>query len=156
MNEAKVKKQNTAFDLTNPDIVVDSLRAQGFRITKARENIISVMSKAVQYHYTIEEIITKLKDIQKEVNVATVYNNINFLVAEGIVNEYNFNNKNCVYELNIGLHAHLVCLDCDDVKNIEVPEFIHFKNKIEDVSGFKIVNAKLDMYGQCIKCRNDK
>ncbi|MEG0284254.1 MAG: transcriptional repressor, partial [Erysipelotrichales bacterium] len=81
-----------------------------------------------------------------------VYNNINFLVEEGIVNEYNFNNKNSVYELNIGLHAHLVCIDCNDVKNIEIPEFEKIKNEVEQQVGFNIIDAKLDMYGHCLKC----
>ena len=134
----------------NPELIVDSLRAQGYRITKAREDIVRVLCDVK--HYTVEELVKELKKIKDDVNVATVYNNINFLVAEGIVNEYNFNNKNSVYELNIGLHAHLVCIDCNEVRNIEIPEFTKIKNKVEKDTGFKIIDAKLDMYGHCTTC----
>lgn len=132
------------------DDIVIALRAQGYRITKARESIIKVL--CVGGHYTVDDVIKELKKEYDDVNVATVYNNINFLVKEGIVNECNFNSKNSVFELNIGLHAHLVCLDCDDVKNINVPEFIDIKNKVQNEYGFDIVNAKLDIYGKCNSC----
>jgi len=135
----------------NPEAIVDSLRAQGYRITKTREDIIKVLCDV--RHYTVDEIVKELKKIKDDVNVATVYNNINFLVAECIVNEYNFNNKSSVYyELNIGLHAHLICIDCNDVKNIEISDFKKIKNKVEKETGFRIVDAKLDMYGHCPNC----
>lgn len=139
-------------DINNdPTLIADALRAQGYRITKARENIINVLCEGG--HYTVEEIVEKLRNLQKGViNVATVYNNVNFLVSEGIINEYNFNNKNSVYELNIGMHAHLVCLDCAEVINIELPEFAQIRNRVEEQMGFEIINAKLDMYGKCQSC----
>ena len=137
-------------NITNPELIVDSLRAQGYRITKAREDIIKVLCNL--NHYTVEELVIELKKIRQDVNVATVYNNVNFLVSEGIVNEYNFNNKNSVYELNIGLHAHLVCIDCNKVMNVEIPSFNKIQDKIEKETGFKVINAKLDMYGHCKEC----
>ncbi|MDR3215765.1 MAG: transcriptional repressor [Bacilli bacterium] len=141
-------------DINNPEIIVDSLRAQGYRITKAREDIVRILCNVK--HYTVEELVNELKAIKKDVNVATVYNNINFLVHEGIVNEYNFNNKNSVYELNIGLHAHLVCIDCNDIINIDIPTFKSIKDNVEKNTGFKILNAKLDMYGYCPSCLKNK
>ncbi|MDF9867435.1 Fur family peroxide stress response transcriptional regulator [Bacilli bacterium PM5-3] len=139
---------------TNPELIVDSLRAQGYRITKAREDIIRVLCNVK--HYTVDELVQELKKIKKDVNVATVYNNMNFLVSEGIVNEYNFNNKNSVYELNIGLHAHLVCIDCNEVKNVDIPTFAKIKEKVEKETGFKVIDAKLDMYGHCNNCDNGR
>lgn len=138
----------------SPELIVDSLRAQGYRITKAREDIIRVLCEVD--HFTVDELVKKLKEIKKDVNVATVYNNINFLVSEGIVNEFNFNNKNSVYELNIGLHAHLVCIDCNTVTNIEIPTFIKIKEMVENDLGFQIIDAKLDIYGHCLDCRKKK
>lgn len=144
-------------DINNdPTLIADALRVQGYRITKARENIIMVLCKGG--HYTVEEIVAQLRNLQKEkngINVATVYNNVNFLVSEGIINEYNFNNKNSVYELNIGLHAHLVCLDCAEVINIDIPEFAKIRDRVEKKMGFEIINAKLDMYGKCKSCSTD-
>ncbi|WP_423362860.1 radical SAM family heme chaperone HemW [Mycoplasma sp. P36-A1] len=138
----------------NPELIVDSLRAQGYRITRAREDIIKVLCNVK--HYTVEELVTELKKIKDGVNVATVYNNLNFLVAEGIVNEYNFNNKNSVYELNIGLHAHLICIDCNDVINLEIPEFMQVKDRVEKETQFDVIDAKLDMFGHCKKCIDEK
>lgn len=141
-------------DNSNPELIVDMLRAQGYRITKAREDIIRVLCDVK--HYTVEELIKELKKVKDDVNVATVYNNVNFLVSEGIVSEYNFNNKNSVYELNIGLHAHLVCIDCNDVCNVDIPSYEKIKDRIEKETGFNIIDAKLDMYGYCLECRPKK
>lgn len=138
-------------NLKNPELIVDSLRAQGYRITKAREDIIKIMCN--QGHYTVEELVNELKKVKDDVNVATVYNNVNFLVEERILEEYNFINKSSVYELNIGLHAHLVCIDCGKVENITIPSFEKIKNRVEKDSKFKILDAKLDMYGHCESCQ---
>lgn len=137
-------------NINNPELIVDGLRAQGYRITKAREDIIKILCNV--RHYTVDELVNELKKIKDDVNVATVYNNVNFLVQEGIINEYNFNNKNSVYEINIGLHAHLICIDCDKVFNIDVPSFERIKNKVEKDTGYKIINAKLDMFARCPDC----
>lgn len=134
----------------NPEMIVDSLRAQGYRITKAREDIITILCN--QGHYTVDELVNELKKIKDYVNVATVYNNVNFLVEEGILIEYNFMNKNSIYELNIGLHAHVICIDCNEVHNVNIPTFDKIKKSIEKETGFRIVDAKLDMYGHCKKC----
>lgn len=134
----------------NADKIVDSLRAQGYRITKAREDIITILCD--KQHYTVDELVKKLKNIKDNVNVATVYNNLNFLVSERIVNEYNFTNKNSVYELNTGIHAHLVCLDCSNLIDIDIPEYETIKNRIEKEKGFVIVDASLEMFGYCQDC----
>lgn len=134
----------------NAGKIVDSLRAQGYRITKAREDIITILCD--KQHYTVDELVKKLKNIKDNVNVATVYNNLNFLVSERIVNEYNFTNKNSVYELNTGIHAHLVCLDCSNLIDIDIPEYETIKNRIEKEKGFVIVDASLEMFGYCQDC----
>ncbi|MDR1782061.1 MAG: transcriptional repressor [Bacilli bacterium] len=139
--------------VNNPELIIDTLRAQGYRITRAREDIIKILCN--MKHYTVEQLVTELKKIKDDVNVATVYNNVNFLVKEGIINEYNFNNKNSVYQLNIGLHAHLICIDCNDIYDIDVPSFMIIKDNVEKNSGFKILNAKLDMYGYCNNCKDN-
>ena len=138
--------------INDPEIIVDSLRAQGYRITRAREDVIRILCN--MKHYTVEQLVNELKCIKDDVNVATVYNNINFLVKERIINEYNFNNKNSVYQLNIGLHAHFVCIDCNNIYDIDVPSFTIIKDNIEKSMGFKILNAKLDMYGYCNNCKD--
>lgn len=132
------------------DKIVDSLRAQGYRITKAREDIIKILCD--QKHYTVEELVKELKKIKENVNVATVYNNLNFLVAERIVNEYNFTNKNNVYELNTGIHAHLICLNCSDLIDVEIPEYEAIKQRIEQENEFIIIDASLEMFGFCKDC----
>lgn len=138
----------------NSELIVDSLRAQGYRITKAREDIIMIMCN--QGHYTVEDLVNELKKIKDDVNVATVYNNVNFLVEEGILIEYNFINKSSIYELNIGLHAHVICIDCHEVHNVNVSNFDKIKSNVEKETGFKILDAKLDMYGHCKKCLEKK
>jgi|GEM_PF-2219436 len=137
-------------DYRHPEKIVDSLRAQGYRITKAREDIITILCNVK--HYTVDELVHELKKTKDNVNVATVYNNINFLVDEGIVLEFNFNNKNTTYELNIGIHAHFVCVDCGYVTNVDVPEFDVIQQRVEQEIGCEITNTKLDMFGHCSTC----
>ncbi len=133
------------------ELIIDSLRAEGYRITKARENIIRVLCNGG--HFGIEDIIKKLSE-QGEVNIATVYNNINFLVDERVVNEFAFNGKHSVYELNIGLHAHLICNVCGEIANVGIPGLAHIKDIVEENTGFVVEDNKLDFYGLCKKCKD--
>ena len=139
----------------SPEAIVEKLRGDSYRITKAREDIIKLLCDV--RHYTVDELVTELKKIKGDVNVATVYNNVNFLVGEGIVSEYNFNNRASVfYELNIGLHAHLICVDCNGIINVDITDFVKLKNKVEKEHEFKVVDAKLDLYGKCTECMKSK
>ncbi len=132
------------------EVILDSLRAQGYRITKAREDIIRVL--CLGGHFNIEQIGVALKQIKDDVNVATIYNNIRFLVDEHIVTEFAFNGRNSVYELNIGLHAHLICKSCGHIENVDLPGLNHLQEVVEDNTGFKVEENKLEFYGCCKSC----
>lgn len=135
----------------NKELIVDALRAQGYRITSARELLIGLMCEGG--HFTIDDLVKQIANIQGEVNIATVYNNIRFLVDEGIVKEYQFGSRASYYELHNSVHAHFICEKCDIVKNIEIPGMMRLEDVVEQM-GFKVKNSRLDVYGECLSCQN--
>lgn len=136
----------------NKGLIVDALRAQGYRITSAREKIIGILCEGG--HFTIDDIVKKMDQEQREANVATVYNNIRFLVYEGIVKEYQFASRAAYYELHTTVHAHFICEKCDIVKNIDIPGLLSLEHLVEEM-GFNVKHSRLDVYGECITCQKE-
>lgn len=140
------------------DELVERLRKSGFRITEPRLEILEILYAAHGSHHTIDDIVAKLKKKSNHVNLATVYNNINFLVENNVIYAYNFNGKTITYEINVGEHAHLVCTSCGNLTNITIPGLMCIEPIILKQSGFFVEDKKLEFYGLCSKClkKNEK
>jgi Fe2+ or Zn2+ uptake regulation protein len=136
----------------NDETIENYLRVKGYRIGKARKILIDLLQRELK-HNNAEEIVRKLKKIKENVNVASVYNNLNFLVEKGLIKENRFNNSLFVhYELRTDEHAHLVCLDFENVKNVDILNLTKIKNEVAEKYGFEIFDISFNMYGRCASC----
>lgn len=135
----------------NADVIISSLRAEGYRITKAREEVVRILASGG--HFSADDIAKQLSEKMGESNVATVYNNLNFLVREGIISENKFETKS-KYELNSGVHAHLICIKCNKVEeDFNIPGLNHIQKVIEDSTKFIIKEKNLVFKGICSDCQ---
>ncbi|MDE5545371.1 MAG: transcriptional repressor [Malacoplasma sp.] len=131
--------------------LIDKLNSKtdkNFRITKIRVDIIDCLND--DYHgHTIKNIIDHLNTKGKKVNVSSVYNTINFLIDEGIVEiRTDFDTKEQSFELidKDNLHIHLHDLTNNKIKKISLPNNI--KDVISDFlkkEGYQYENIKLDI-----------
>lgn len=132
------------------DNVKNMINNKGQRITKSREQMIDVFIGNQNIHFTIEDLIEKLK-FYGPVNVATVYNNVAALVEIGLIDEYNFNNKKH-YELTSGFHAHFICNDCGKVFNVEIPSLDCLHIEIKRKYNASVTNKNIYFEGVCDEC----
>ena len=140
---------------TNTKKVIKSLRKKGERVTKAREEIISIIfsSKRPVTSPTIQERLEK-KGIS--VNKTTVYRELDFLLENEIISQVNLGTDVNHYEAaHLPHHHHLVCDTCGDISEVicdEIEEPMEKLVKRVQTSGFKIDNHMLEFYGTCLNC----
>ncbi len=137
------------------DKVLETLEKSNVRITKPRRKILEILEHE---KLTIQEIHQRLSEVGMT-NLSTVYNNINFLVKQGVVISYNLKG-----EVSYGYTAEKFCTDetltdlCPTCKNLiefNNPKIIAYINNHPKFSKIKIDNEKLMKTSCCINKLNN-
>lgn len=114
------------------------------RNTKARKRLISLL-ESMDKALSAQEIYEKIKDI----DLATVYRNLNLFVSEGIVRELRIQKGESLYEINNDGHEHAICTECGKVKHIKVNKQAII-NQI-NLPDFNIDDIEVNIKGHCIQ-----
>jgi len=131
------------------------LAEKGFRMTKPRRDILNLFTNNPAKHYSLDDIKSEIDIDNRQQNIATIYNTVTFLVEEGIIAPYFFDNRKVVYELKKEFHAHFMCSKCKSITNIEVPGLACVDSLIEKNYHFSVEHSKVEFYGLCDKCSRE-
>jgi Fur family ferric uptake transcriptional regulator len=124
--------------------------------TKNRNIILDILREGE--FLTAEEIFLKVRELDKSLNLSTVYRTLNTFEAKGIVIKSNIvQDDKTRFKLNNANHMHyLICLSCNKKIELENCPIIGYDSFLEESTDFDIVGHKLELYGYCPKCRNGK
>lgn len=129
------------------DKLINQIKSK-HRLTSSRLDIIECLQDEHHSH-TINDIIKHIEQKNKHVNVTSVYNNINLLIKEGIIDVYpDYKSKNQLYEIvdKSKLHIHLYCPENDEEKRYLLPEDIKQSIiKLLDKNGYEYQNIKVEI-----------
>lgn len=131
------------------------LKARGNRMTKARVQMIDILANA-KSPLTAAEIGSLLTKRDVEVNRTTVYRELDFLLREGLLLEVDLLDGKKRYELHDEdhHHHHLVCVKCNDIRCVELPEDLEvLESKIHRQHKFKVQHHVLEFFGLCSRCQ---
>ncbi|RXY97023.1 hypothetical protein D8X55_01915 [Malacoplasma penetrans] len=121
------------------------------RITKIRINILECLNDGYHGH-TIKDIIDHLNSKGEKINVSSVYNTINFLIEEGIIEIVNtLDSKEQAYELinKEDLHIHLYDVTNNKLDKVALPKEIEKAiTDFLDSKNLTYENIKLDIYAK--------
>lgn len=121
------------------------------RNTKQKDIIWSVI-KDDKTHPTINEIVVKVKNIDKSIGIATIYRNINNLVLEGNLKKIELDNTH--YDSDISNHNHFVCSNCHRI--IDIYDDNYNLESLSNNYDFKIEKVNIIYEGLCKDCLNGK
>jgi Fe2+ or Zn2+ uptake regulation protein len=127
------------------------LKASNLKSTHQRLAILDAIEQCghIDIDTLFETIIRKYPTMSK----ATLYRNINDLIAFHILEEVKLPYQKQQYEIKKVPHIHLLCSHCKEVEDI----FIDTKPLLESIthqSGFKINNSFMVMNGLCRSCHH--
>lgn len=133
--------------------IIERLSQQGYKKTRVRETIIShlsVLKKPLDV-LAIQRFFEKQKLV---VNKSTIYREIQFLEAHGVIVEINFGDGKKRYEIaGLPHHHHLICTNCQKVEDVFIEkDLVNVERKIKKEKSFVIKHYSLEFFGVCKSC----
>jgi Fur family transcriptional regulator, ferric uptake regulator len=129
----------------------EDLRAQGYRLTPQRELVLDAVRQLD--HASPEEVLTRVRQSAKGVNISTVYRTLELLEKLGLVSHTHLGHGAPAYHATSEPdHVHLVCRQCQRVTEVE-PSIV--AGLVEDVAarfGFRTDVRHLTVFGTCRSC----
>ena len=104
-------------------------------------------------HPTAEIIYKALQTDYPTMSLATVYKALKTLVEVNLVQEINVGEGNFRYDIISSEHAHIQCLNCNRVNDLENISFATLNKSAEEFSDYKILSNKIFFYGICKDCQ---
>ena len=118
-------------------------------MTKYAKRILEIVNSSY-CHPTAEQIFLEMKKNHPKVVLATVYNNLNQLVADRMVRKIVMEGSPDRYDRIDDRHDHLICSRCGKISDMK---FCDYSKDIEDKLGESILSYDLKVYYTCEGCR---
>lgn len=136
------------------EAALEKLRISGHRLTAARRAVVGALAEA-RAPLSAPEVLKTLKGDGFAADRATVYRELESLVAAGVAAPVRFESRAARYELSGGPHHHhAVCVKCETVRDVEADaELEAAERKIARRSGFKVLRHSFELFGLCADCR---
>jgi len=133
------------------ETIEEKCQKNGVKLTDQRRIIARVISESKKTygesdHPDVDELYNRVSQIDSKISIATVYRTVKLFEEAGILTKHDFKSGKARYELNDD-HNHLI-----DIKTGEIIEFVdeeieELQKKIADKYGYKLVDHKLELYG---------
>jgi Fur family transcriptional regulator, peroxide stress response regulator len=127
------------------------LEARGGHLTRQRAAVHDYLSR-VEHHPTADEVYISVKREVPKISLATVYKNLEALVACGAATKLNYGDGSARYDIRTDHHYHARCLACGKVSDIEAAEGEEWLRRINP-AGFSVEDYRLELLGRCRDCR---
>lgn len=133
---------------------LETIRRKGLRLTAARTAIVEALADA-EAPLTATDVMRSFARRRNAPDRATVYRELESLVAAGVASPVRFEARAVRYELAQGAHHHhAVCVKCDAVSDVEADrDFEIAERRIARRSGFKVLRHSFELFGLCADCR---
>lgn len=124
------------------------MHEKGLDMTKYEKDIFAIVNTSRE-HLTVEQIFLKLRDIHPQVVLATVYNNLNRLLEEGLIRKVSVEGMSDRYD-RMKKHDHLVCKRCGKLADIT---FEDLTASLKKQLGSDFLSYDLKVFYICPECR---
>ena len=115
---------------------------------KYEKDIFAIVNTSRE-HLTVEQIFQKLRDIHPQVVLATVYNNLNRLLEEGLIRKVSVEGMPDRYD-KMEKHDHLVCKRCGKLADVTLEDLTA---SLKKQLGNDFLSYDLKVYYICPACR---
>ena len=121
-------------------------------LTRQRLAVYEYLS-GVEHHPTAEEVFLSVKAGLPKISLATVYKNLEALVACGAAAKLTYGDGSARYDIRTDHHYHTRCLDCGKIWDLDAKEGAGLLKKIKPHAGFEVHDYRLELLGRCRDCR---
>ena len=135
--------------------VLAGLRERGGRATTARRLLLSALF-GDRKHRSAEELADEVHAQAPEVNISTIYRNLDELVRLGVVDRSRLGGGPAAYHLVSASHGHLVCGQCGAMTEVPSELFGDIASTLASRYGFAVDPHRFGVIGRCAGCQQRK
>ncbi len=135
--------------------MIKQLKERGLKVTPQRLAIIEVLIEKRDFHPGARLVHEEAKKKKKSLSLSTAYATLNELSRHGIIKTLQFDKMENRYEGNLEEHINLICERCKKILDYKVPISVD-QRVVAKKTGFAITDSRLEYYGYCRECREDK
>jgi Fe2+ or Zn2+ uptake regulation protein len=128
------------------------LVTSGSSFTRQRGAVFDYLRR-VDHHPTAEEVFIAVKQELPKISLATVYKNLEALVACGAASKLTYGDSAARYEIRTDHHYHSRCLKCGRITDVAPAAGEKLLKLIKAPSGFKVEDYRVELLGYCKDCR---
>jgi Fur family ferric uptake transcriptional regulator len=105
-------------------------------------------------HVSAEELVERVRAVDRRVSVATVYRALKLLGESGLAVPRHFGEGQTRWESAVGRshHDHLICSVCGAIEEFENDEIERLQALVARRHGFRVEEHRLELYGTCRAC----
>lgn len=130
------------------------LRERGLRVTAARRLVLQALFAASR-PLSADEIAADLEGPGSELDVASVYRNLETFERCGIVRHVHLGHGPGLYALiGGGEREYLFCEGCGEVRSVVSEELDHVRAAVRDAFGYEARFTHFPIVGLCPRCRS--
>jgi Fur family ferric uptake transcriptional regulator len=137
-----------------PETLIDALRAQGLRITRARRAVCTVIAQHHSEHLTAARILDEVRARENAgADQSTVYRTLDALEVAGLLVHSHLGHGPAVYHLaSEAAHQHVVCRRCGATASVPTEGIAEWLDELERATGFTVDPTHFAVTGLCPDC----
>ncbi len=120
--------------------------------SKQRDALINILQNT-KTHPSAEWLYNEVKKEFPNVSLATIYRNLNLLLANNQIVRLDIGSGTEHYDACCNSHYHLVCEECNSITDITLPLLDDLEKNAEELNNITIKNHSLLFYGVCQNCK---
>ncbi|MBI4468996.1 MAG: transcriptional repressor, partial [Acidobacteria bacterium] len=124
-------------------------------VTRQRSAVFDFLGR-VDHHPTAEEVYLGVRKRMKNISLATVYKNLEALVACEAATKLTYGDGAARYDIRTDPHFHTRCLSCGRVTDLEPGAHAPGLRRIRPHPGFKVTGFRLELLGHCRACSSKR
>lgn len=136
---------------------LDKLKAyidlKSLRHSSSREQVAQVFFES-EAHITVDKLLEKVKKVNPQIGLATVYRTLNLLQECGLAIKRDFETGSITFEpYSDKHHDHLICTNCGEIIEFYSKDIELLQDQIAKKYGYELTDHKMELYGICKACR---
>jgi Fur family peroxide stress response transcriptional regulator len=131
------------------------LKTRNFRLTPQRLAVLKILA-ASSIHPSVEDIYAEVRKTFPTTSLATIYKTIALLKEIHEVLEIRFTESSRFDGNKPYPHPHILCIQCGRVMDPVLPGVAELVAAAAEHSGYRIVDHRLNFFGICPDCQEDR
>ncbi len=130
----------------------ERFRRSGYTLTSQRKAVLEALGES-RGHPSAEDVYLLVKQKNPRVALGTVYQALGVLEEIGVIEAKHWSESPTRYDLNVGPHLDIRCLNCGEVSEVPGVHFGGLEESIRAATPYEVTRATVVVEGLCPACR---